>query len=136
MSTAPSFAQLAATQPVVFAHAVSMISATLLGAWLLLGRKGRSAHRIGGWAWVGLMACAAITSLFMPSKLAFIGGFGPIHLLTALVLVMLPLGVWRARSHRLQAHRKTMQGLYIGACVAAGAFTLLPSRLLGQMLWA
>jgi uncharacterized membrane protein len=130
-----SLAHLAATQPVVFVHAVSMTSATVLGGWLLWGRKGVAAHRIGGWAWVLLMATAAITSLFMPSSFPNLGGFGPIHLLTLLVMVMLPLGVYRARSHRVEAHRQTMKGLYIGACIVAGAFTLLPSRLLGQMLW-
>lgn len=127
---------LAATQPVVFVHVLAMLAATALGAWLLLGRKGRTAHRVGGWAWVLLMATAAITSLFMRSDFPNIAGFGPIHALTLLVLVLLPLAVWRARSHQVQAHRKTMQGLYVGACVVAGAFTLLPGRLLGQMLWA
>jgi uncharacterized membrane protein len=33
------------------------------------------------------------------------------------------------------AHRQTMQYLYIGACIVAGAFTLLPSRYLGQWIW-
>lgn len=131
-----TFAELATTQPVVFVHAVSMIGATALGGWLILGPKGRIAHRIGGWAWVVLMATAAITSLGMASRLPNIGGFGPIHALTLFVLVMLPLGVWRARTHRVQAHRRTMHGLYLGGCLVAGAFTLIPGRLLGQMLWA
>lgn len=131
-----TFAELAATQPVVFVHAVSMMGATALGGWLMLGRKGRTAHRVGGWAWVALMTTAALTSLGMASRFPNIGGFGPIHALTLFVLVMLPLGVWRARTHRVQAHRQTMRGLYLGACLVAGAFTLLPGRLLGQMLWA
>jgi uncharacterized membrane protein len=28
-----------------------------------------------------------------------------------------------------------MRGLYIGGCVVAGLFTLLPGRFLGDMLW-
>ena len=28
-----------------------------------------------------------------------------------------------------------MTGLYIGACVVAGLFTLLPGRFLGSLLW-
>jgi uncharacterized membrane protein len=35
----------------------------------------------------------------------------------------------------IQAHRKHMVGLYMGACIGAGAFTLLPSRYLGQLVW-
>lgn len=131
-----TFAELAATKPVIFVHAVSMIGATALGGWLLLGRKGRTAHRVGGWAWVVLMATAAITSLFIRSDFPNLGGFGPIHLLTLLVMVMLPLGVFMARSHRVEVHRRVMQRLYLSACLVAGAFTLLPGRILGQMLWA
>ncbi len=129
-----TFAELAATQPVVFVHVVSMIGATALGAWLMLGRKGRTAHRVGGWVWVALMATAAITSLFMRSSFPNLGGFGPIHLLTLLVMVMLPLGVFMARSHRVEVHRRVMKRLYLSACLVAGAFTLLPGRMLGQML--
>jgi uncharacterized membrane protein len=131
-----TFADIAANEPIVFAHIVSMIGTTVLGGWLLVGRKGRTAHRVGGWAWVALMATAALTSLFMPSEFPNIGGFGPIHLLTLLVLVMLPLAVHYARSHQVQSHRKAMQRLYLSACLVAGAFTLLPGRMLGQMLWA
>jgi uncharacterized membrane protein len=28
-----------------------------------------------------------------------------------------------------------MRNLYIGACVVTGIFTLLPDRLLGQLVW-
>jgi uncharacterized membrane protein len=28
-----------------------------------------------------------------------------------------------------------MVSLYLGACVTAGAFTLLPGRYLGQLIW-
>ena len=35
----------------------------------------------------------------------------------------------------INGHRKTMQRLYLGACLVAGGFTLLPSRYLGQLLW-
>ena len=32
----------------------------------------------------------------------------------------------------VSGHRKTMQGLYVGACLVAGGFALAPGRLLGQ----
>ena len=35
----------------------------------------------------------------------------------------------------MQAHRKAMRSLYIGACLLAGLFTLLPGRFLGRLLW-
>ena len=38
-------------------------------------------------------------------------------------------------THRISAHQKTMKGLFYGALINAGAFSFLPQRLLGQMLW-
>lgn len=42
--------------------------------------------------------------------------------------------VYLARRN-IAGHRKAMQRVYFGACVVAGAFTLLPDRLLGHSLW-
>ena len=36
----------------------------------------------------------------------------------------------------IEKHRKAMIGLYLGACIGAGAFTLLPSRYLGGIVWS
>jgi uncharacterized membrane protein len=36
----------------------------------------------------------------------------------------------------IEKHRKAMIDLYLGACIAAGAFTLLPSRYLGSIVWS
>lgn len=82
------------------------------------------------------MATAAVSSLFIRSTLPSLGGFGPIHLLTLMVMVQLPLGMFMARTRQVERHRRVMRGLYLGGCLAAGAFTLLPGRFLGQMLWA
>jgi uncharacterized membrane protein len=35
----------------------------------------------------------------------------------------------------ITGHRKSMISLYIGACLVAGLFTLLPGRFLGDLLW-
>jgi len=48
---------------------------------------------------------------------------------------MLPLGIYFARQHNVVGHRKTMLGLFFGALVIAGAFTLLPSRILGRIMF-
>jgi uncharacterized membrane protein len=34
----------------------------------------------------------------------------------------------------ISMHRKSMQRLYLGACVTAGLFTLLPRRYLGDLV--
>ena len=46
-----------------------------------------------------------------------------------------PLGVWLARKGRVRAHRGAMTGLYAGL-VIAGAFTLIPGRLIGNLVFA
>ena len=35
----------------------------------------------------------------------------------------------------ITGHRKSMISLYIGACLVAGLFTLVPGRFLGDLLW-
>src|SRR5258708_963460 len=44
-------------------------------------------------------------------------------------LAMLPLAVLRARQHDLRRHQRAMTGLFVGALVIAGVFTLLPGRI-------
>jgi uncharacterized membrane protein len=131
-----SFSRLLSQHPLIFVHLVAALAAIAIGAVLLWRRKGTVSHRALGWAWVAMMGTAAVTSAFIGShaKLS-VAGFSPIHLLTILVLTQLPRGVWHARQGRIEAHRKTMRGLYIGGCAVAGLFALLPWRFLGRQLW-
>ena len=122
-------------RPAVFIHLVAMLGAVVLGAVLLWGRKGATAHRVLGWSWVVLMATAALSSWFIRGS-GPVFGLSWIHVLTAVVCVTLPLSVLAARRGRVAAHRSGMKQLYVGACVVAGVFTLLPGRFLGQQLWS
>jgi uncharacterized membrane protein len=49
--------------------------------------------------------------------------------------VMLPLGVVHARRHRVKQHRATMIGLFLGALIVAGIFTLLPGRIMHDVVF-
>jgi uncharacterized membrane protein len=127
MSPAPTLA--------IWIHLVSAGLALALGSLLLMRRKGSTSHRALGWVWVVLMASVAVSSLFIHSTtLPNIAGFTPIHLLTLMVIVMLPLAVYAARTHQVARHRKYMLGMFIGGLMIAGLFTLLPGRLLGNLL--
>jgi uncharacterized membrane protein len=122
--------------PLVFFHLVTAFSALLLGGVVLARRKGTTSHRALGWAWVALMGSTAVASGFIRDyHLPNLAGITPIHAFTVLVAVQLPRGIWLIRRGDVTGHRKTMRGLYIGACVLAGVFTLLPGRFLGQLLW-
>lgn len=124
------------SHPALVIHLFSAIGALVLGGVILYGRKGSGAHRWMGWTWVLLMGSAAVSSGFVSGgKLPNLYGFSPIHGLTLFVLWQLPRGILFARRGNIVAHRKTMRGLYIGGCVVAGLFTLMPGRFLGHLIW-
>lgn len=117
--------------PVIYVHMFAAFAALVVGAWQLARPKGTSSHRAVGWTWATLMMIVALSSLWIPTFLQF----GWIHLFTLLVLVVLPLGIWRARHGNIEGHRKSMRGLYIGGLIIAGLFTFMPGRLLGNLVW-
>lgn len=136
MTATNPFARLLAEHPIVFFHLVTALGALVLGIFLMLRRKGTGSHRVLGWTWVALMGSTAIASAFIRDyNLPNLAGFTPIHFFTVFVGYMLPRGIWHARQGNVIAHRKTMRGLFRGACVIAGLFTLLPGRFLGSVLW-
>ena len=63
------------------------------------------------------------------------GSFSWIHGLSVFTLVMLGVAIWCAATGRIARHRQTMVSLYVGSLIIAGAFALLPERLLGGLLW-
>lgn len=118
--------------PVIAVHAGAAVAALALGAAMFAARKGTLLHRFAGRGWVALMLAVAVSSFWIRSS----GSFSWIHILSAIVPVLLAAGVWLAATGRVSAHRRTMIGVYTGALVVTGAFTLLPHRLLGRLLWS
>jgi uncharacterized membrane protein len=93
-------------------------------------------HKALGWTWVALMATVAISSAFIRDyRLPNIAGYTPIHFFTAYVAMALPIGILRIRRGNTTGHRSLMKRTFIGACIVAGLFTLLPGRFLGDLLW-
>ena len=80
------------------------------------------------------MFVVAVSSFFI-HEIRLWGPFSPIHLLSVFTLIMLPLAVLRARRHDVAKHRRAMTGLFIGALVVAGAFTLLPGRIMHAVVF-
>lgn len=115
-------------------HAIGAAAAFVLGIVQFVAPKGTAPHRVLGWVWVGLMLMVALSS-FLITEVAGPGRFSWIHLLSILTLVMLPVAVWGARTGRIATHQRTMQGIFLGGLVIAGAFTFLPSRILGRVVF-
>ncbi|MDZ7862235.1 DUF2306 domain-containing protein [Acidovorax sp.] len=126
--------------PVITLHLSAALAALAIGPIALWARKGTTQrprlHRWAGYTWATLMVVTAVSAMFIRDfKLPNIAGYTPIHLLVPYTLFALCGAFWFLARKNIQGHRKTMQQLYIGACVIAGAFTLFPDRYLGQMVW-
>lgn len=121
--------------PAVQVHAFSAIAAVILGAFVLWRRKGTALHKALGRAWVVLMLVTATSALFI-NEIRLIGPFSPIHLFSLFTYVSLFRGLRAVRVARdVRRHRAEMQGLYLGALILAGAFTLLPGRRMHMVLF-
>jgi len=121
--------------PIVF-HLATVVPALLLGPVILWRRKGDRLHRFLGRRWAALMVATATASVFIGAPGGGIAGTGlsPIHFFTVWTFINVPLAIWFARQGKIRAHRGAMTGLYIGLCIA-GAFTLIPGRLLGNLVF-
>ena len=68
-------------------------------------------------------------------RLPNLAGYTPIHILTVVTFVFIGRGLWLIARRRIAQHRLTMWAVYLGSCVTAGAFALMPGRFLGDLLW-
>lgn len=129
MSLDPLFA----TPFVIQLHAFAAMAAFVLGIVQFAAPKGTLPHRTMGYAWVGLMLLVAISSFAIHGMRQW-GSFSVIHILSVSVLVLTPLAVLAAHRHHVDTHRWAMIALFAGALVIAGAFTLLPGRIMHRVL--
>lgn len=134
MIFSPSFDPLLAQPAWVQSHAFVALALVPLTLAIFTLPRGSRLHRLLGWAWVLGMGAVALSS-FAIHDIRLIGPFSPIHLLSLFTLVMLVLGVRAARQRRVTTHRQTMKGLSLGALLGAGLFTLLPGRVMYQVMF-
>jgi uncharacterized membrane protein len=129
-----SLAPLLDAPAAVRLHAFAAMAAFGLGVVQLSAPKGTLPHRTIGWVWVTLMGIVGLSSFWI-HDLKVWGIWSPIHLLSIFTLVMLPLAVWAAHRHAVDRHRRTMIGLFFGALVIAGLFTLVPGRIMHAVVF-
>lgn len=126
--------------PTTAIHLTAALGALATGPIALWARKGSTQrprlHRAFGYAWVTLMVITALSAMFIRDYSApNIAGYTLIHIFVPVSLIGI-FGAFYALARRnFVLHRKIMQRVYFGACVAAGAFALLPSRYLGKLVW-
>ena len=125
--------------PIIVVHMTAAILALATGPVALWARKSRTQrtklHRAFGYAWVTMMLITAISAIFLTARVGPTWfGFGLIHILVPVTLIGLFTAFWSLFKGNISGHRKAMQNVYVGGCVVAGAFALLPGRFLGHML--
>jgi len=113
-------------------HAVAALALVPLTAVQFWRRKGGIHHRALGWAWVVLMAIAAVSSFWIHS-IRLVGPFSPIHILSIITIAGLFGAIRARRAGHIAEHRRTMMMITAGWFIA-GAFAFLPGRVMFQMV--
>lgn len=113
-------------------HTAAAFIAAASGIFVLLRTKGTPSHRLAGYAFAIAMIVTAISSFWITSLTP--GRYSWIHILSIVTLISIPLGIRARRMGNIRAHAGNMIGPFIGL-VIAGAFTLMPGRILHQVFF-
>lgn len=116
-------------------HAIAAMIAIILGGFQLIMKKGGILHRILGRVWLGLMLIVAFSSFFI-HKIELWGAYSPIHLLSLWTIFSVGLAVYYVRVGNIRRHKQVMIAFYWLALILTGFFTLLPGRVMHQVLFS
>jgi uncharacterized membrane protein len=122
-----TLAPLLQSPPHIVIHAFAATAALIIGAAVLLLRKGTALHMALGRVWVALMMLVAALSFTITGINP--GHFSAIHILSIVTLTTIPYAIWRRRRGDIRGHATAMVGNYCGLFIAGG-FTLAPSRIM------
>ena len=124
---------LAKTQPIPL-HAIAAMIAIILGGVQLSMKKGGVLHKRLGWIWVGLMLIVSFSSFFI-HEIKLWGVYSPIHLLSLWTIFSVGLAIYFVRVGKIKRHKQVMVALYVFALILTGFFTLLPGRVMHQVVF-
>ena len=125
---------LFAEAPPIPLHALVALLAVILGGIQLAMKKGTRLHKALGWIWTVIMAFVAITSFFI-HEIKLWGQYSPIHLLSLWTLISLGLAIYFAKIGKIKSHKQVMVALYGCGLILAGLFTLMPGRVMHQIIF-
>lgn len=130
MTLLPLFSASVTIQVHVYA---ALLAVALLPITLFRRRRDR-VHKIAGYVWVLAMLTTALSSFWI-NGIRMVGPFSPIHLLSAMTLVNVVWSIIEVRRGNIAAHQTILRATAFWALGVAGMFTLLPGRLMGQVLF-
>ncbi|MBM3607378.1 MAG: DUF2306 domain-containing protein [Alphaproteobacteria bacterium] len=122
-----TLAPLLAASPAIQIHTAAALIAAVCALAVLSMRKGDRPHRLTGSVFAAAMLVTAISSFWIAE--IRLGRFSPIHILSIITLISIPLGIWFRRLGLLRAHAAFMIRPAIGLIIA-GAFAFLPGRIM------
>ena len=124
----------AQAQPIPL-HAVAAMAAIILGGVQFYMKKGGILHKLIGRTWIGLMVVVSVSSFFI-HKIELWGAYSPIHLLSVWTIFSLGLAIYFVRVGNIKRHKQVMIALYGFALLLTGLFTLMPGRVMHQMVFS
>jgi len=125
---------------IIYAHATLALLAVPLGLYIFLTRKGTKQHRMLGRIWITFLIVVSLTAIFLQEINP--GQYSLIHLLIPWTIGSLSYSIWNIKKFKKTkierykfAHKYSMIGVYVGALLVAGAFTLMPGRFFHEILF-
>jgi len=125
----------------IYIHAFFALIAVPVGLYILLTKKGTQKHKLTGRIWTLFLLIVSFTALFIQAINP--GEYSLIHLLIPWTIGSLIYSIWSIRKFqktKLQKYKKahmcSMIGVYVGALLVAGVFTLMPGRLFYEILFS
>lgn len=115
-------------------HVGIALVALSVGPFALFRARRDRVHKVLGYIWVLAIVALALTGLGIESTLPVLGKFGPIHLFSLFALWGVAHGLLCIRKDDAAGHRAAMQSVWFGGVGLAGLFTLLPGRVMNDML--
>ncbi len=118
-------------------HALTVTFAFIIATVLLVQRKGTEGHRQWGQIFMLLMMLIAITTLVMPATIGprLFNHFGPLHLLSVLILYAIPAAFYSVKTGNILAHKRHILVVYFFGFILAGTLALMPNRFIHVWLW-
>lgn len=129
-----SLVPLTSASAVIQLHAWAAMLALVLGAAMMLGRKGTRIHRWIGRVWVVGMLASVLSSFFI-HELRTWGPWSPIHLLSVITVVLVVRAYRAIRQRKVQLHAEIMKVAFYNALLLATFFTFLPGRIMHEVVF-
>ena len=121
----------------MYLHLATILPCVVIGAVLLILKKGTQIHKYLGRIYMLLMLITSIITLWMPARVGhtLFNHFGWIHCFSIITIYTIPEAYFAIRKGNIKKHKNAMICLYFGAIIIAGAFTFYPGRYLHTLFF-